>query len=130
MGVVHHLNLLIFKQFFSCNYILSTESSCKLLHDIQWWTPYRQTFPCRCLVLGHCLSSLVWFSAVTCGGKFCLLFYSQLKKIFCSFGYITIAGEGLPNLGLCLASMAFKQGVIFIVPVPALTCGFGFWGLI
>jgi hypothetical protein len=29
---------------------------------------------------------------------------------------VTIAGEGLQNLGLCSAVRAFEQGVIFIVP--------------
>jgi hypothetical protein len=29
---------------------------------------------------------------------------------------VTIAGEGLPSLGLCLALRAFERGEIFIVP--------------
>jgi hypothetical protein len=29
---------------------------------------------------------------------------------------VTITGEGLQNLGLCLALKAFEQGRIFIVP--------------
>jgi hypothetical protein len=31
-------------------------------------------------------------------------------------GDVTIAGEGLQNLGLCSALRAFEQGWIFIVP--------------
>jgi hypothetical protein len=33
-----------------------------------------------------------------------------------SYGDVTIAGEGLQNLGLCSALRAFEQGGIFIVP--------------
>jgi hypothetical protein len=40
-----------------------------------------------------------------------LVFYVPLKNID-----VTIAGEGLQNLGLCLALRAFEQGGIFIVP--------------
>jgi hypothetical protein len=36
--------------------------------------------------------------------------------IFHLYGDVTIAGEGLQNLGLCSALRAFKQGGIFIVP--------------
>jgi hypothetical protein len=32
------------------------------------------------------------------------------------YGDVTIAGEGLQNLGLCSALRAFEQGWIFIVP--------------
>jgi hypothetical protein len=32
------------------------------------------------------------------------------------YGDVTIAGEGLQNLGLCSALRAFEQGGIFIVP--------------
>jgi hypothetical protein len=32
------------------------------------------------------------------------------------YGDVTIAGEGLQNLDLCSALMAFEQGGIFIVP--------------
>jgi hypothetical protein len=32
------------------------------------------------------------------------------------YGDVTIAGEGLQNLGLCSAFMVFQQGGIFIVP--------------
>jgi hypothetical protein len=35
---------------------------------------------------------------------------------FHSYGDVTIAGEGLQNLGLCSALRAFEQGGIFIVP--------------
>jgi hypothetical protein len=44
-----------------------------------------------------------------------LRFYVPLK-IFHSYGDVTIAGEGLQNLGLCSALIAFEQGGIFIVP--------------
>jgi hypothetical protein len=40
-----------------------------------------------------------------------LLFYVSLMC-----GDVTIAGEGLQNLGLCSALRAFDQGGIFIVP--------------
>jgi hypothetical protein len=42
------------------------------------------------------------------------LFYILLKNI--SLGDVTIAGEGLQILGLCLALRAFEQGGILIVP--------------
>jgi hypothetical protein len=42
------------------------------------------------------------------------LFYVLLKNI--SLINVTIAGEGLQNLGLCSALRAFEQGGIFIVP--------------
>jgi hypothetical protein len=32
------------------------------------------------------------------------------------YGDVTIAGEGLRNLGLCSALTAFEQGGIFIMP--------------
>jgi hypothetical protein len=35
---------------------------------------------------------------------------------FFTYGDVTIAGEGLQNLGLCSALRAFEQGEIFIVP--------------
>jgi hypothetical protein len=40
-----------------------------------------------------------------------LRFYVPLKNFS-----LTIAGEGLQNLGLCSALRAFEQGGIFIVP--------------
>ena len=36
-------------------------------------------------------------------------------RIFHLYGDVTIAGEGLQNLGLCSALRAFEQGGIFIV---------------
>jgi hypothetical protein len=45
-----------------------------------------------------------------------LLFYVPLKNISL-YGDVTIAGEGLQNLGLCSALRAFEQGGIFIVPL-------------
>jgi hypothetical protein len=44
-----------------------------------------------------------------------LSFYIPLKNISLN-GDVTIAGEGLQNLGLCLVLRAFEQGGIFIVP--------------
>jgi hypothetical protein len=46
------------------------------------------------------------------------MFYVPLKNIslIWSLGDVTIAGEGLQNLGLCSALRAFEQGGIFIVP--------------
>jgi hypothetical protein len=38
------------------------------------------------------------------------------SRIFHLNGDVTIAGEGLQNLGLCSALRAFEQGGIFIVP--------------
>jgi hypothetical protein len=37
-------------------------------------------------------------------------------EFFHSYGNVTINGEGLQNLGVCSALMAFDQGGIFIVP--------------
>jgi hypothetical protein len=47
-----------------------------------------------------------------------LQFYVRLKhfSFIILYGDITIAGEGLQNLGLCSALWAFEQGGIFIVP--------------
>jgi hypothetical protein len=45
-----------------------------------------------------------------------LLFYAPLKIFFHLYGDVTIAGEGLQNLGLGSALRAFEQGGIFIVP--------------
>ena len=42
--------------------------------------------------------------------------FTSPSRIFHSYGDVTIAGEGLQNLGLCLALRAFEQGGIFIVP--------------
>jgi hypothetical protein len=44
-----------------------------------------------------------------------LRFYVPLKN-FHLYGDVTIAGEGLQNLGLWSALRAFEQGGIFIVP--------------
>jgi hypothetical protein len=44
-----------------------------------------------------------------------LRFYVPLS-IFHLYGDVTIAGEGLQNLGLCSALRAFEQGGIFIMP--------------
>jgi hypothetical protein len=45
-----------------------------------------------------------------------LLFYVPLKKKFYLKGDVTIASEGLQNLGLRAALSAFEQRVFFIVP--------------
>jgi hypothetical protein len=42
--------------------------------------------------------------------------FTSHSRIFHLYGDITIAGEGLQNLGLCSALRVFKQGGIFIVP--------------
>jgi hypothetical protein len=38
------------------------------------------------------------------------------SRIFHLYGDVTIAGEGLQNLGIYSALKAFEQGGIFIVP--------------
>jgi hypothetical protein len=38
------------------------------------------------------------------------------QEFFHLYGDVTIASEGLQNLGLCLALTAFEQGGIFTVP--------------
>jgi hypothetical protein len=46
-----------------------------------------------------------------------LLFYMYISlKNFSLCGDVTIAGEGLQNLGLCSALRVFEQRWIFIVP--------------
>jgi hypothetical protein len=42
--------------------------------------------------------------------------YLSRSEIFHWHGDVTIAGEGLQDLGLCLALRVFEQGGIFIVP--------------
>jgi hypothetical protein len=42
--------------------------------------------------------------------------FTSRSRIFHLYGEVTIAGEGLQNLGLCLALRAIEQGWIFIVP--------------
>jgi hypothetical protein len=44
-----------------------------------------------------------------------LLLYVR-SRIFHLYGEVTIAGEGLQNLGLCSALLAFERGGVFIVP--------------
>jgi hypothetical protein len=51
--------------------------------------------------------------------------FTSRSRIFHVYGDVTIAGEGLQNLGLCSALRAFEQGEIFIVPR-----NLGFSGLI
>jgi hypothetical protein len=45
-----------------------------------------------------------------------LRFYVPLKNFSLIYGDVTIADEGLQNLGLCSALRAFEQEEIFIVP--------------
>jgi hypothetical protein len=42
--------------------------------------------------------------------------FTSRSRIFHFYGDVTIAGEGLHNVGLCSALRAFEQGGIFIVP--------------
>jgi hypothetical protein len=42
--------------------------------------------------------------------------FTSRSRIFPLYGDVTIAGEGLQNLGLCSAIRAFEHGRIFIVP--------------
>jgi hypothetical protein len=42
--------------------------------------------------------------------------FTSNSRIFHLYGHVTIAGEGLQNLGLCSELKAFEQGGIFIVP--------------
>jgi hypothetical protein len=42
--------------------------------------------------------------------------FTSRSRIFHLHGDVTIAGEGLGNLGLCSTLRAFEQGGIFIVP--------------
>jgi hypothetical protein len=42
--------------------------------------------------------------------------FTSRSKFFHLYGDVTIAGEGLQNLGLCSALRAFEQGGVFIVP--------------
>ena len=42
--------------------------------------------------------------------------FTSRSRILHVYGDVTIAGEGLQNLGLCSALRAFEQGGISIVP--------------
>jgi hypothetical protein len=42
--------------------------------------------------------------------------FTSRSRVFHLYGDVTIAGEGLQNLGLCSVLRAFEQGGIFIVP--------------
>jgi hypothetical protein len=42
--------------------------------------------------------------------------FTSRSRIFHLYGDVTIAGDGLQNLGLCSALRAIEQGGIFIVP--------------
>jgi hypothetical protein len=42
--------------------------------------------------------------------------FTSRLRMFHLYGDVTIADEGLQNLGLCSALSAFEQGGIFIVP--------------
>jgi hypothetical protein len=45
-----------------------------------------------------------------------IIYFASRSRIFHFYGDVTIAGEGLQNLGLCSALMAIEKGGIFIVP--------------
>jgi hypothetical protein len=45
-----------------------------------------------------------------------LFFVLRPAQEYFTYGDVTIAGEGLQNLGLCSALRAFEQGGIIIVP--------------
>jgi hypothetical protein len=61
-----------------------------------------------------------------------LIIYSFMScsRIFLLYGDVTIASEGLQNLGLCSAFRAFEQGGILIVPQIYCDTGPLFPGLI
>jgi hypothetical protein len=42
--------------------------------------------------------------------------FTPCSRIFHTYREVTIAGEGLQNIGLCSALRAFEQEGIFIVP--------------
>jgi hypothetical protein len=44
------------------------------------------------------------------------LLFTSHARIFHLYGDVTIADEGMQNLGLCSPLSAFEQGVDFIVP--------------
>jgi hypothetical protein len=44
------------------------------------------------------------------------VYFVSIKIFSLTDGDITITGEGLQNLGLCSALMAFEQGRIYIAP--------------
>jgi hypothetical protein len=81
----------------------------------------------RCWILPLGIWSLLWY---TLGFTFVqlsnlcthcdlwLIIYSctSRSRFFHLYGDVTIAGEGLQNLGLCSALRDFEQGGIFIVP--------------
>jgi hypothetical protein len=48
--------------------------------------------------------------------KLIIYCFTSRSRIFPLYGDVTIAGEGLQNLGLCSVLKAFEQGAIFIVP--------------
>jgi hypothetical protein len=58
--------------------------------------------------------NLFWFKSIN---DWLIIYgFTSRSRIFHLYGDVTIAGEGLQNLGLCSALMAFEQGRIFIVP--------------
>jgi hypothetical protein len=56
--------------------------------------------------------------------------FTSRSRIFHLYGDVTIAGEGLQNLGLCSALRAFEQGKDLYRATPAVTWDLGFSGLI
>jgi hypothetical protein len=58
--------------------------------------------------------TLNWVPSLLIDWLFTIL--NPTQEFFWLYGDVTIAGEGLQNLGLCLVLRAFEQGGIFIVP--------------
>jgi hypothetical protein len=46
---------------------------------------------------------------------YCFTYRSRIFHLIW-YGDVTIVGEGLQNLGICLTLRAFKQGGVFILP--------------
>jgi hypothetical protein len=45
-----------------------------------------------------------------------ILYFTPHSRIFLIYGDVTIAADGLQNIGLCSATRAFEQGGIFFLP--------------
>jgi hypothetical protein len=65
---------------------------------------------CNCLLITITFYTLL-------NSLFCIIYYFiSRSRIFHLYWDVTIAGEGLQNLGLCSTHRAFEQGGNFIVP--------------
>jgi hypothetical protein len=62
----------------------------------------------------NCIYNIYLFDWLTIYG------FTSRSRLLHLYGDVTITGEGLRNLGLCLALRAFEQGGILIVPHPML----------